>query len=81
MLEVIVARLQDDCSVDRALAAKARLPGSIPGSTAFFHPMLFQRSTDGKDADYVWFSRISIRSSDVAPSIGPGCDYAFLLDL
>ena len=72
-------------SVARALVAKARCPEFNSQWCHFLSsPMLFQRSTDSSDVHCVLFRPVALRSSDVAPSIGPGRNYAqnsFLLDV
>ena len=81
MLEVIVARLQDDVclTVARALVAKARCPGLIPsGATLFLSsPMHFKGLLNGSSIDGVLFRHIALRSLGIAPSIGTGCDYTW----
>ena len=41
-----------------------------------FQDRTFHRSTDSNNFNCVLFQHNALRSSAVAPSIGPGCDYA-----
>ena len=81
MLEVIVARLQNDVclTVARALVAKARCPGfdfqwCHLRSSSISH---FKGLLNSNDVDGVLFRHIALRSLDIAPSIGTGCDYTW----
>ena len=61
----------------RALVAKARVLGLIPGGTYFFPALPYFKGLKTVAITPIVLFKMLLKGLQICPSIGPGCDYAW----